>query len=252
MFFIALLLSITTKADVPRLTADQLHAAMQKGEAIAVDVRGTVPYEMEHISNAVWMPLGLMKDRAGELPQDKTLVLYCTCKAEETSLEAAMLLSSFGFTNVAVLHGGFASWKTAGLPVMSNRTPAASETSTTETPAGAANGRLAPPAAVACDRNKLTAYAGSVRAYKRAKTKTSLTIATSAGTTERLTIAHAGAADPSRFFLIFGTPFTAKDWNRIERKKGELQPDMSVVAWVCEGGPTILDWRPGTRFTGGE
>ena len=34
-----------------------------------------------------------MQSRAGELPEDKLIVTYCTCKAEETSLEAAMLLS---------------------------------------------------------------------------------------------------------------------------------------------------------------
>jgi rhodanese-related sulfurtransferase len=254
MFLIALLFAITTKADVPRLQPAELRAAMQKGEAIAVDVRGTVPYELEHIADAVWIPLGVIKQRGGELPEDKLLITYCTCRAEETSLEGAMLLSSMGFKNVAVLQGGFPAWKKAGLPVASNRTPAPT-TDATPSPAaatGAGRGRLAPPAAVTCDHNKLTSYAGTVRDYKRGRDKTSLTIDTSADTTERLTIPHPGSDDPSRSFLLLGAPFTSADWNRIERKKGELHPGLSVVAWVCDDGKIVLDWHPGTRFTGGE
>ncbi len=256
MFLTALLFALTTKADVPRMQAAELRAAMQKGEAIAVDVRGTVPFQLEHIADAVWMPLGLMRDRAlAELPQDKTLVAYCSCKAEETSLDAALLLSGMGFQRVAVLQGGFPAWKTAGFPTRSDAPPEAfGEVPPSEAPAAAAagRGRLAPPAAVSCDRNHLTSYAGKVRNYKRAKDRTTLTIDTTADTTERVTLEHLGSDDPSRQFLILGTPFTPRDWSRIERKKGELHPGMNVVAWVCENGETVLDWHPGTRFTGGE
>ena len=87
-------------------------------EAVAIDVRGSVPYDLGHIDGAVSMPLGLIAQRFDELPQDKLIVAYCSCKAEETSLEAAMLLSNqHGFARVAVLHGGYPAWKDAGLPV---------------------------------------------------------------------------------------------------------------------------------------
>lgn len=233
MFLISLLLAstLTTKADVPRMSAAELHALMQKGEAVAVDVRGTVQYELEHVAGAVWMPLGVMSQRAGELPEEKLIVPYCTCKAEETSLEAAMLLSSIGFPRVAVLHGGYPAWKESGLPVESNR----KENS---------EGRLAPPAAVTCNRNDLTVYAGAVRQYRREMDKTSITIETNEGTIERVTLRHTGSDDPSQFFLIEGTPFTASDWNRIERKKGELLPLMNARAWVCTDGTIVIDWRP--------
>ncbi|HEX2831898.1 MAG TPA: rhodanese-like domain-containing protein [Thermoanaerobaculia bacterium] len=251
MLFIALLFAITTKADVPRMQAAELRAAMEKGEAVAIDVRGTVPWELEHIKDAVWMPLGVMKERAGSLPEEKVLVTYCTCKAEETSLEAAMLLSSMGFTKVAVLHGGFPAWKNAGLPVVSNRTPAPAAPATPAPPATpvASGGRFAPPEAVTCDRNKLTSYVGTVRDYVRGNEQTTLTIDTTAATTEHVTIRR---NDPSRAFLIFGEPFTDPDWKRIEAKPGQLLPDMSAVAWVCEDGTVIIDWRPGSRFTGAE
>ena len=79
-----------------------------------------------------------------------------------------------------------------------------------------------------------------------------LVIDTSADTTERVTLLHKGTDDPSRFYLIDGTPFTGRDWSRIERSKGELHPNMSAVAWVCNDGTSIIDWRPGTTFSGAE
>jgi len=229
MLFIALLFSIAAKADVPRVSAAELHALMQKGEAVAVDVRGSVPYEHGHIVGAVWMPLGLMSQRGGELPEDKLIVAYCTCKAEETSLEAALLLSSLGFGKVAVLHGGYPQWMEAGLPTESNR---------------GGGGRLAPPASVACDRNDLTVYSGTVTHYRRGNDRTVLVIETDSDTTETVTLRHAGSDDPSRFFLIDGTPLTPRDWSRIESKKGELRPDMRANAWVCSDGSVIVDWKP--------
>jgi len=254
MFLTSILLAaaITVKAAVPRVTPAELKALMDKGEAVAIDVRGSVPYELGHIKGAVWLPLGLVAQRFDQLPQDKLIVAYCTCKAEETSLEAAMVLSNqHGFERVAVLHGGYPAWKDAGLPIEVIQTVEFAES----TPGGASasrGGRLAPPAAVSCDRNQLTSYAGKVKSYKRQRGKTVLVIDTSADTTERVTLLHKGTDDPSRFYLIAGTPFTSRDWSRIERSKGQLHPNMSAVAWVCTNGTSIIDWRPGTTFSGAE
>lgn len=260
MFLISLLLAatITTKADVPRLTVDELHALLDREEAVAIDVRGSVPYEMGHIAGAVWMPLGRLSERFSELPQDKTLVAYCTCKAEELSLEAAMLLAQkHGFERVAVLQGGYPAWKEAGLPVKVIQTPDAEVHF--DAPAAAptasprpASGRLAPPEAVKCDRNELTSYAGRARSYKRESGKTTIVIDTSADTVETVTLHHPGSDDPSGSFLIEGGPFTKADWKRIEKKRGQLRTDVSLVAWVCSNGDVVVDWKPGVTFTGAE
>lgn len=261
MYLISILLAATfaSKADVPRVTVAELHDLMKKGDAIAIDVRGSVPHKLGHIEGAVWMPLGLLNQRAGELSQEKLIVPYCTCKAEDVSLEAAMVLANqHGFTRVAVLKGGYPAWKDAGLPVVEERdvtfpvdaapaTPAA----TPATPA-ASGGRLRPPDAVTCDRNNLTSHAGKVASYKRAQGTTTIVLNTSADTVETISITHKGSDDGSKFYLLEGAPFTAKDWARIESKKGVLRPETSAVVWICTGGSTIVDWRPGTTFTGAE
>lgn len=254
MFLTSILLAaaITVKADVPRVTPAELKALMDKGEAVAIDVRGSVPYELGHIRGAVWLPLGLVAQRFGELPQDKVIVAYCTCKAEETSLEAAMMLAKqHGFERVAVLVGGYPAWSEAGLPTEAIQTVPFEESA----PAGATasrGGRLAPPAAVSCDRNELTSYTGKVKSYKRQRGKTVLVIETTADTTERVTLVHENTDDPSRFYLVHGTPFTARDWSRLEARKGQLHPNMSAIAWVCSDGRNVIDWRPGTTFSGAE
>lgn len=243
------------------MSVTELHELMKKGDAIALDVRGSVPFKLGRIDGATWMPLGLIKQRFGELPQDKLVVAYCTCKAEELSLEAAMLLANqHGFTRVAVLQGGYPAWKEAGLPVAADEELA--ETTTTATvlfdqqperaaPSPAAGGRLRPPDAVKCDPNNLTSFAGKVTSYRRGKDATVLVMHTSADTVETIKVAHAGK-DPRHSYLIEAQPFTAADWKRIESKKGVLLPGMSAVAWVCGNGVTIVDWRPGTTFTGAE
>lgn len=241
-FFFSLLLAtlIQTKADVPRVSPDELHELLAKGEAVALDVRGTVPFKYGHIVHAISMPLGAIDRRSNELPQDKLIVAYCACKAEETSLEAAMLLAQkHGFERVAVLHGGLQAWTAAKLPTEAERTVHFES----EAPAPAA-GRLAPPAAVTCDRNQLTSYAGRVTAYARSEGRTTLTIATDAGTVENVVLEHSGSDDPSAAFLLHGAAFGRDDWKRIEKSRGLLHESMRAIAWVCTNGNTIIDWRP--------
>jgi rhodanese-related sulfurtransferase len=215
---IFLLLAILTKAEVPHLSPEELSALLARKEAVAIDVRGGVPYELGHIPNAVWMPLGVLGDRAGELPEDKLLVAYCTCKAEETSLEAAVLLSKLGFSHVAVLRGGYPGWTAANFATEARE-------------AGE------PPAAVTC-KSGVQSYSGPVTHYRRLRGKTVLII-----NGETITLHHRGTDDPSRFFLFDGTPFRDNDWNRLETRKGEVRPGLAATAWVCAGGDAIVDWK---------
>lgn len=225
---------------------------MAKKEAVAIDVRGSVPYEIGHIPGAVWAPLGLLGRKAAELPKDKLLVAYCTCKAEGLSLQAAEALRKLGYRKVAVLEGGYPAWVNAGFPVsriqrFDDQPPPQRGTETLpaeDDRPPAARGRLAPPAAVRCSINEVTVYNGRALSYRRQKGTTSLRIRTDYGTTETVTLKHPGSSDPSRWFLLLGEPFKAADWKRIEVSRGVLRDGMRVNAWMCADGKAILDWRP--------
>ena len=68
-----------TPADgVRRITVDELRAAMEKGTAIVIDVRGEDQYKAGHIKGAIWIPGGEIAGRTKELPKDKLIVTYCS------------------------------------------------------------------------------------------------------------------------------------------------------------------------------
>jgi 3-mercaptopyruvate sulfurtransferase SseA len=68
-----------TPADgVRRITVEELRAALEKGSAIVVDVRGEDSYKAGHIKGALWIPINEIAGRTKELPKDKLIVTYCS------------------------------------------------------------------------------------------------------------------------------------------------------------------------------
>lgn len=241
----------TPRPDGVRLvTVEELGRLLERGEAVALDVRGNVEFEMGHIKGAVAMPLGLVASRASELPKDKLLVPYCACSAEQISARAVQELQKQGFEKTAALVGGWDEWVRAGLPVEGvNDSP---RTAQTPPPAadgtgGQRGGRVAAPAGLKCDLDDLTLYDGEVVKYERKPGSTYLRIKTNFDTTEEVTLKHPGTDDPTAFFLLNTEPFKPSDWAKIERAKRKLRPGMRANVWVCIGDPSIqpiVDWRP--------
>ena len=120
------------------------------------------------------------------------------------------------------------------------------------TSALARGGRLAPPAAVSCDRNQLTSWTGVVSGYERNRGSTQIQVDTDAETVEKITLEHPGSKDPSGQFLLLGEPFKKSDWKKIEIRRGMLNPGMRATVWLCEDDEfqAIIDWRPGEAKIG--
>lgn len=68
----------TPEDAVRRVTIAELRAALEKGTAIAVDVRGEEQYRAGHIKGALWIPSDEIARRTKELPKDKLIVTYCS------------------------------------------------------------------------------------------------------------------------------------------------------------------------------
>ena len=62
---------------VRRVTVAELQQMLERGEAVAVDVRTKEQYAQGHIKGAMLMPTGEILGRLGELPRDKQIVFYC-------------------------------------------------------------------------------------------------------------------------------------------------------------------------------
>ncbi len=87
------------------------------GTAVLVDVRDRGSYEALHLAGAILVPLNQVGANAARLADlDRTLIVYCSCPAEETSSAAAIELISRGVEDVLVLKGGVRGWIAADLP----------------------------------------------------------------------------------------------------------------------------------------
>ena len=58
----------------------------------------------------VLIPLGALRNRMSELPEDKSKEIICFCKISLRGYEAASLLEAHGWTNVKVMEGGIMVW----------------------------------------------------------------------------------------------------------------------------------------------
>ena len=101
------------------VTPEQVLGAAE-GNVQLVDVRGRDAYAFAHATGAISMPESEMVGMAAALPRDRTLVLYCSCPDEKTSLRAARTLSGvFHVPHLVVLKGGLDAYAAAGGAVTS-------------------------------------------------------------------------------------------------------------------------------------
>ena len=80
-------------------------------EPFILDVRG--PDEFEQIRLGIGetlIPLGVLRKRLKELPEDKNKEIICYCKISLRGYEAALVLEGKGWKNVKVMEGGIMAW----------------------------------------------------------------------------------------------------------------------------------------------
>jgi hydroxyacylglutathione hydrolase len=104
-------LTAMTERVSARLAAERL----EHKEALAVDVRTPSERAQKAVPGSVSIPLNHLADRAGELPKDRPLLVYCA--GGYRSSIAASLLQQRGFAPVSEIAGGIAAWETAQLPL---------------------------------------------------------------------------------------------------------------------------------------
>lgn len=63
---------------VQRINPAEARAALEKGTAVIVDVRGLETYNFGHIKGALSIPINTINARLGELPRNKLIITYCS------------------------------------------------------------------------------------------------------------------------------------------------------------------------------
>jgi rhodanese-related sulfurtransferase len=116
---------VTPNDGIARISTSDARAEFNAGRAVIIDVRNESAYKAGHIKGSTLIAYADIVAKAAELPKDKTIILYCSCPAEHTSLLAAQELKAKGVTNTAALVGGFPKWEAAGYPVEKETAPSA-------------------------------------------------------------------------------------------------------------------------------
>ncbi|MEH3036511.1 MAG: sulfurtransferase [Sphingomonas adhaesiva] len=124
---------LAAHADAPDLRiADASYHVSLAGEPVR---DAAAEFAAGHIPGAVFMDLAAFSDTASPLPStmpgpaqfasrmgklglgDGTRIVLYDDAAHRTAARAWVMLRAFGFTDVAILDGGLAAWKAAGLPL---------------------------------------------------------------------------------------------------------------------------------------
>ena len=66
------------ESSVRRMTVPELRTAIDRGEAVVVDVRDLDSYSAGHIPGSLHIPLSFIESEVPYLPRGKTIVAYCT------------------------------------------------------------------------------------------------------------------------------------------------------------------------------
>jgi membrane protein DedA with SNARE-associated domain len=103
-----------------RLEPEELMRQLEAGEHVyIVDLR----HPLELLTDPFLLPGAqhfapdVLAQRAGEIPRDRDVVLYCTCPSEATAAMTAFTLHKLGIQRVRPLRGGYYEWKRLGFPM---------------------------------------------------------------------------------------------------------------------------------------
>ena len=102
-------------AQMPQMTAEELHHRVQGASTQVLDVRREGEWQSGHIEGAEWFPLDNFKVSAPEI--DPTVPLVVHCQGGYRSMIACSMLLRAGAKDVINMSGGFDAWRKAGLPV---------------------------------------------------------------------------------------------------------------------------------------
>lgn len=94
------------------ISAEQFKEKLkEKTPMLLLDVRNPDEYEQMRLGvGEKLIPLGQLRKRLDEMPQDKNTEIITWCKISLRGYEAALILQANGYTNVKVLEGGIVAW----------------------------------------------------------------------------------------------------------------------------------------------
>lgn len=107
---------------VLHISPKEAFEAVNKGEAVIIDVRETDEIEFQHIEmpDVLYHPMSVILERVKHIPNDRLIIV--ACPGGIRSCKVVNLLLHQGFSEVANLDGGMLQWYSQGLPYKENIT----------------------------------------------------------------------------------------------------------------------------------
>lgn len=101
-----------------RLAIEEAKAAYDRGDTLILDVvdGGAYPHIPDKIRGAERIDPDDIEDVFQRLPEERTIMTYCTCDNDEISAKVAYFLRKRGHDAYAI-EGGLPAWREAGYPV---------------------------------------------------------------------------------------------------------------------------------------
>jgi len=109
-------------AAVETISAADLAAMIEAGEAVLVDVRTPTEFAEMRVAGALNAPLSTFDPAAMPMEDSRETILYC--RSSRRSGQAAEMLSQHIGGTVRHLEGGIMAWQEAGLDTVSELEPA--------------------------------------------------------------------------------------------------------------------------------
>jgi len=100
------------KGRMKGISCKDVHEKVLAGEKpFLIDTRGPEEFEEMRLGiGETLIPLGALRKRMKELPEDKNKEIICYCKISLRGYEAALALEGNGWKNVKVMEGGIMAW----------------------------------------------------------------------------------------------------------------------------------------------
>ena len=103
---------------------EDVQSIVSAGDTVILDIRDERSYEAGHLPGAMLVPLPVIESAAQSiLEMNASVITYCSCPAEESSLAAAFQLRDAGVENVYVLVGGYEEWVKQNKPIVRGSNP---------------------------------------------------------------------------------------------------------------------------------
>jgi glyoxylase-like metal-dependent hydrolase (beta-lactamase superfamily II)/rhodanese-related sulfurtransferase len=103
-------------ATTERLSPERAAEHIASKDAVVVDVRTPGERAAGSIDGSLAIPLSQLRDRLGEIPRERSVLVYCA--GGYRSSIAASVLAACDFPDVAEIAGGVTAWEQAGQPVV--------------------------------------------------------------------------------------------------------------------------------------